>query len=202
MQLKISDVGHSAKDDDRQAFLKASQWKYCRLSNKRLELPVVSDYKGHLFTKEAILEWLLTPDREDYNEDQVTRFSHIQKLNDVVELRNLSQVGSNEGDYPLKCDYDETILGRSASRMVYLVPCGDVLPSTALKVSATMRCPKCDHQFTNTNVITINPSLKDAQAQEDRIEKIKDTHHHNGTSRKRPKRKRGDVPEDRRKKAK
>lgn len=203
MQLKISGTGHSAKDDDRQGFTRASQWECCRLTNKRLELPIVSDYKGHLFNKEAILEWLLTPDREDYSPDQVARFSHIRRLDDVVELRNLRQVGTGSGDSSLRCDYDDATLGQSASRLVYLVPCGDVLPSTSLRVSPSSRCPKCDRPYQESDVITINPPAKDAQALEKRMQELRETQHHNGNPRKkRPKRKRPNEPETRAKKMK
>lgn len=200
--MKISDVGHSAKDDDRNEFLRTSQWECCRLSNKKLELPIVSDYKGHLFNKEAILEWLLTPDREDYSQNQIEKFSHIRKLDDVVELRNLSQVSDSHEGFSLRCDYNDTKLGQSASRLVYLVPCGDVLPVTSLSISSSRRCPKCDQQYQELDVITINPSAKDALALEKRMQKIKDTRHHNNSTRKRLKRKRQDDKASRIKKMK
>ncbi|QLQ81783.1 hypothetical protein HG537_0G00370 [Torulaspora globosa] len=160
-------------------------WKYCRLSNKKLQLPIMSDYKGHLFNKEAILEWLLTPGREDYTDAQIAEFSHIKRLDDVVELH-----GVEERADTLKCQYGDIALGETNAKLVYVVPCGDVLPRQALSGG---RCPQCGASYRESDIITINPtSAKTTKSLQDRMATLhQEMRHHNGKLRK-PKRNRMD----------
>lgn len=177
LQLKLADTGHSASDDDVGQFKGDSQAKYCRLSNRRLQLPIVSDYMGHLYNKEAVLEWLLTPGREDYTAAQVAQFSHIRRLDDVVELQNLTQQGES-----LRCESGDVLLGDAAARLVYLVPCGDVVPKPMLLEDH--RCPKCGANY--QDVVTINPSsAKVIESLKLRIARLQQQmKHHNGKPRK------------------
>lgn len=189
-KLKLHPVngGNVAKDDDLRNFKAASEWKFCKLSNKRLRLPIVSDYKGHLFNKEAILEWLLTPGREDYSQDQISNFAHIRRLDDVVELRNLKEIESAETKDRAKesrsivCEYGEGTFGKCSIKFVYIVNCGDVLPVSSLQMVNQKTCPKCGVSYKDLDVIILNPSSSDE------IQKLADRHkelmvsnkHHNG----------------------
>lgn len=192
--MKYSNSRHITKDDDFQKFHSISEWGFCRLTNKQLELPIVSDYKGHLFNKEAILEWLITPGKEDYTADQIQKFSHIRKLADVVELKNIKEKSSSErlgdGGSVLQCEYGEGLLGKAA-KFVYIVSCGDVLPSTALQMFSNDKCPKCGTPFHTLDVITINPSTEqEIKSLEERIGELDQRNqHHNGSARKKKKRK-------------
>lgn len=185
LQLELADRGHSVRDDDLARFKGASEWKYCRLSNKKLQLPIMSDYKGHLFNKEAILEWLLTPGREDYTEAQIAEFSHIRKLDDLVELHSVQERGDT-----LKCEYGDVAFGETA-KLVYLVPCGDVLPHQVLSGD---RCPQCGASY--QDVIAINPSsTKVIRSLEDRMARLRqELRHHNGKPTRKLKRKRMEAP--------
>lgn len=167
-----------------------SKWKYCKLSNKRLQLPIVSDYKGNLFNKEAILEWLLTPGREDYSNDQIKNFSHIKKLDDVIELRNLKEIestdeGHNSGS-TIVCEYGEGVFGKSVTQFIYLATCDDVLPVKALDLVNKKICPKCGIPYQTLDVIMIYPpGLNDVKRLEDRHEMLRKANkHHNGRKKK------------------
>lgn len=186
LQLELSDTGHSARDDNMAEFKGVSEWKCCRLSNKKLQLPIVSDCKGHLFNKEAILEWLLTPGREDYSQVQISQFSHIRKLDDVVELRGLKEQGDS-----LICEYGDNIVGETGAKLIYLVPCGDMLPNSSLQVLEKKFCPKCGESFQESDVIMINPSSPMViESLKDRAVKLQQQmKHHNGKPRRKPKRK-------------
>ncbi|QLL34664.1 hypothetical protein HG536_0H00390 [Torulaspora globosa] len=134
----------------------------------------MSDYKGHLFNKEAILEWLLTPGREDYTKAQIAKFSHIRRLDDVVELH-----GVKEHANTLKCEYGDVALGEASAKLVYLVPCGDVLPRQVLSDG---RCPQCGASYQETDVIAINSSsAKVIKSLKDRMTRLQqEMRHHNG----------------------
>lgn len=70
-----------------------NDWKYCKLSKKLLDLPILSDYKGQLYNKEEILKFLLN---KDYENLKFKEFNHIKSLKkDLIEL-NLNN--SNDSD--------------------------------------------------------------------------------------------------------
>lgn len=199
--MKYSNNRHVTKDDDFQKFHSISEWGFCRLTNKQLRLPIVSDYKGHLFNKEAILEWLITPGKEDYSSDQIQKFSHIRKLDDVVGLNNIKEKSCSErledGGSVLECEYGEGILGKAA-KYVYIVTCGDVLPSSALHMFSNDKCPKCGTPFHTPDVITINPSTEEEiKLLEERKKDLDQRNqHHNGSARKKMKRKREKISKE------
>lgn len=147
-----------------------SRWSACRLSGRPLELPVVSDYLGGLLSKEAVLEWLLTPDNEDYTEDQVRLFGHIKSLKDVVELQNLTE---NKGA-GLSCEVGDEVLGKSSGKFAYLVGCGHVVPRRMLEHTQEVgKCPVCDKGFSSLDVITLNAEGADSEALRARMDQLR-----------------------------
>ncbi|AQZ15819.1 (Zrou_YGOB_Anc_8.869) [Zygosaccharomyces parabailii] len=170
------DNSQSTAGQDLREFRETSLWKCCRLTNKRLRLPVVSDSRGHLLNKESVLEWLLTPKREDFNEEQIEQFAHIKKLNDVVNLHGLQEL-----DDGLLCEFSGEILGNTSVRFAYLNTCGDVVPKTSLTLLTEMQCPKCNIAFQKQDIITLNPSAQELEALERRIKRLDELGvHHNG----------------------
>lgn len=132
-----------------------------------MRLPVVSDYKGNIFNKDAVLEWLLSPSKEEYSQELIKKFAHIKKLNDVIELQNLEEAyckGEEDEDLipiGLKCKFGDDLLGSSSLQYVYLIPCGDVLPRDALNLTKNSVCPVCQSNFENKNLIPLNPTFLD-----------------------------------------
>ncbi|GMF98004.1 unnamed protein product [[Candida] boidinii] len=73
-----------------------NDWKYCKLSKKLLDFPILSDYKGQLYNKEEILKFLLN---KDYEISKYKEFSHIRSLRkDLVEL-NLNDSDDANNNY-------------------------------------------------------------------------------------------------------
>lgn len=136
----------------------------------------MGDSKGHLLNKESVLEWLLTPKREDFNEQQIEQFAHIKKLNDVVDLHGLQEL-----DDGLLCEFSGEVLGNTSVRFAYMSTCGDVIPKTSLTLLAEMQCPKCNIPFQKQDIITVNPSTQELEALERRIKRLDELGvYHNG----------------------
>ncbi|SCU90970.1 LAFA_0F01134g1_1 [Lachancea sp. 'fantastica'] len=159
-----------SQNSESRTFDSVSRWSICRLSNAPLQPPVVSDYRGNLFNKESILEWLLTPHKEDYSDDQVRLFGHIKTLKDVIELHNIVEVEVGDKGSVLKCDVGDEIWGKSSGKFSYLAPCGDVVPRRTLGGD---QCAACSVQYKNTDVIALNPSAEELSVLEKRMAKLK-----------------------------
>lgn len=148
-------------------------------------MPLSSDFKGNLLNKESVLEWLLTPEREDFNEEQIKHFSHIKKLNDIVDLKGLRE--TSEG---FQCEFSGDELGKANVKFIYLTNCGDVLPKSSLGLGTQRnRCPKCESPYTDLDVIALNPSKYELGLLQERMHKLEEMNlHHNGKMRSRKKR--------------
>ncbi|CCK71416.1 uncharacterized protein KNAG_0G03590 [Huiozyma naganishii CBS 8797] len=178
-------------------FNSVSRWKVCRVTNTPLRLPIVSDYKGYLYNKESILEWMLaSPSKGCYSTSQIKQLSHIKRIHDVVELANLDEVKTASGIF-LRCNFGDDILGDDMkSTFVYVVPCGDVLPRITTELSSSndksMKCPQCMTPCSKENIIPINPqATQDIQRLKDRYQRLsRDNLYHDGTAKKRKKMKR------------
>lgn len=180
-------------------------WTRCALSGKKLHSdtgsggvsssnPVVSDFKGRLYAKEAILEWLLErkkiavdkPKFKDMNDEkeqtddlvftdqQAQLVSHITSLKDVVELK-LHYDSEGQWTCPLTL---RNVLIESATRpFVYLVPCGHFMCESALKEFDS--CPQClcepkPKYNPETQIIPVNSkSLSTLQKLKERMAKLK-----------------------------
>lgn len=117
---------------------------------------VVSDYKGRLYLKEKLLEFLLG-DREN------SVAAHIRSLKDVIELKI---TWTNNGR--IQCP----LTGQDASRWVYLRTCGCLMSYAVLEqlrdvigveaddvMGKSDRCPVCDGAFQyNVDVVILVPA--------------------------------------------
>jgi len=68
------------KDSDGHRLYK---WQHCSITQQMLTKPVVACEMGRLYSKEAVIELLLTKDRSA----APARTGHIEKLKDIVELQ-------------------------------------------------------------------------------------------------------------------
>ncbi|CAR23751.1 Peptidyl-prolyl cis-trans isomerase-like 2 [Lachancea thermotolerans] len=170
LQVSLDHLPNKTRDKEAKNFDAVSRWTVCRLTGQPLRLPVVSDYLGNLLNKESILEWLLTPDKEDYSEEQIRLFGHIRSLKDVVELGNLVV----DKDSRLKCDVGDEILGKSSSKLSYPAICGHVFPRRMLdNATEQPKCPVCDKPISKSDTITLNAESTDRDALEKRMIRLK-----------------------------
>ncbi|PNP56570.1 hypothetical protein THARTR1_03266 [Trichoderma harzianum] len=170
----------------------AHAWAHCALSDAPLDLDaVVSDWRGRLYSYEAILKGLMPSD--DPNE--VTPASlGIRSLRDVAKLK-FSKTGDKWA-----CPISMKEMG-PATKAVYLVPCGHVFAEVAITEIKEEACPECGEAFTQENVIAILPTAeKDLDRLQKRIEDLQATGLTHtlkkGKSDKKKKRKAGDAEEE------
>lgn len=120
----------------------------------------------------------MTPEREDFSDEQIEQFAHIRKLNDVVDLRGLQE----RDDY-LFCEFSGDALGKTNVKFAYISTCGDVLPRRSLNLLSETRCPKCDKSFEELDVITLNPADSELEMLKGRMRKLDELRiHHDGKS--------------------
>lgn len=144
-------------------------WSRCALSGSPLDDPVVSDYKGRLYRKEAILEWLL-----DKPETLRPLAGHITGLKDIVTL-----IRSKDNQGRWICEItSKDVIKESAKKFVYLAECGHVFSESALKEvsggsKSDHRCFLCDREYDPSNVIILNPEAADIERLEKRYKELK-----------------------------
>lgn len=136
-------------------------WTNCRLSGQPLKPPLFSDYKGNLFNKEAILEWLLVKPEykaEEYTQVMIDAFSHIRLRKDVVEITNLRRLENGAIGITLSAiDSDTTDLVLGVRRKsAYIDICGHV--NTLNSLDKNTECFLCGAHYGPSNVVIINPS--------------------------------------------
>lgn len=117
-------------------------WTTCPLSHQPLSAPIVSDSSGILYSKAAILEYLLeagkAPEGKIELAGELSSTSSIKSLRDVVEIHfQKEEKGEDEkpkSPTPSKwvCPITNKQLGPGV-KAVYLVPCGHAFTETAIK---------------------------------------------------------------------
>lgn len=124
-------------------------WKLCAFTGKQLKDRIVSDYKGRLYNKESLLEYLLSPDSYTHVEKEPVR--HIKSMKDFVEL-HITTDGENEDKWVCP------ISKKESGKFVYVAECGHAFSESAMKnIDDLTNCMVCDTTFDQSNVITINP---------------------------------------------
>ncbi|ANB13708.1 hypothetical protein AWJ20_4651 [Sugiyamaella lignohabitans] len=171
-------------------------WTACALSGKLLRDPIVSDYKGRLYNKESILEYLLTP--EKFGASQRAKVTYITGIKDIVELKITRESKSQTWICPLT---EKDIVKESASqRFVYIAECGHLMTEKAIRQMTMVDnakdhgngtangssaesslnhgdrdnkkeyCPVCDTEYIPVNLVTVNPSIPElVKKNEDRM---------------------------------
>ncbi|RFU78167.1 duf602 domain-containing protein [Trichoderma arundinaceum] len=167
-------------------------WAHCALSDAPLDLDaVVSDWRGRLYSYEAILKGLMPSD--DPNEMTPASLG-IRSLRDVAKLK-FSKTGDKWA-----CPISMKEMGPT-TKAVYLVPCGHTFAEVAITEIKEEACPECGEAFTQENVIAILPTAeKDLDRLQKRIEELQAsglTHTlKKGKSEKKKKRKAGEAAEE------
>ncbi|RMD41668.1 hypothetical protein DV735_g3430, partial [Chaetothyriales sp. CBS 134920] len=137
----------------------AHRWSQCPVSHTALARPVVSDYAGDLYNKDAIIQFLLPAEVSPVDKAEYDKFiqGRITSLRDVVEV-----IFETEHDDVAKtdrwiCPITSKVLGPSV-RAVYIVPCGHAFSHEAIKEMKTEQCSQCGAAYQSRDIIPILPS--------------------------------------------
>ncbi|KAI3688088.1 hypothetical protein L1987_81796 [Smallanthus sonchifolius] len=140
-----------------------SKWLNCALSNEPLKRPIVIDYLGNVFNKQALVEALL-------NKKLPKAFSHIKGLKDMIsiELELIPGLGS-DSDVKFQCPI--TGLEFNGKYKFYaLKSCGHVLSAKALKEVKSSTCHVCHKEFAESDKIVINGNESEVVALREKME--------------------------------
>lgn len=151
-----------------------SKWTHCKLSNTKLEYPILIDRLGNLFNKQAILQHLIS---RKHKKAMINDLNHIQKFSkDLIHCKirfrsdinknngNGSKRNSNEGIF--ECPITG-IVANGKYPFVCLTNCGCVISERAIKNirSTDDCCLICNEPMVESdedmeyilNVIPLNP---------------------------------------------
>lgn len=154
----------------------AHRWSQCPVSHKALVKPVVADYSGDLYNKDAIIQYLLPNDVSSLDKVEAETFlqGRVKGLKDVVEI--LFEVEHDEKNNMDKwvCPVTGKELG-PAVKAVYLVPCGHAFSSEAIKEMKSSECVQCGQRYKSPrDVLPILPvTEEDKLMVVERIEELK-----------------------------
>ncbi|KAK6198737.1 Rtf2 RING-finger-domain-containing protein [Scheffersomyces amazonensis] len=131
-------------------------------STKGHIVPIVGDYKGKLYIKEKILEYIIK--RKIDKSLPNPAFAHINSLKDLIDVT--IQWIYQDGVWIIQCPVTKESKASKAT-YAYLRPCGCVMSNKVLEeISKTSSkelpyeslCPVCDKLFNfNYDIVIINP---------------------------------------------
>ncbi|KAI9050995.1 hypothetical protein LZ554_005105 [Drepanopeziza brunnea f. sp. 'monogermtubi'] len=151
-------------------------WTWCPLSNRPLNVPIVSDCAGILYNKDAIIEQLLPKDPDTpatvIKEKEDVLQGRVKGLRDVVEIK-FNVAKENKEDKWI-CPVTSKELGPN-TKSVYLVPCGHAFSEAAIKEVKGDVCVECNGAYKENDIIPIIPLAKEDIAKlEERMVKLKE----------------------------
>ena len=155
----------------------AHRWSQCPLSHTALKRPVVADYAGDLYNKDAIIQYLLPDDVSTLDKAEADAFldGRVKGLKDVVEDQFEVEHDEKKKVDKWICPVTGKELG-PAVKAVYLVPCGHAFSHEAIKEMKSSECVQCSQPYdASRDVVPILP-ITDADKQFvlDRIEKLRE----------------------------
>lgn len=137
--------------------------KYCAISNKKLEKPIVGCKMGYLYSKETIVECLL-------KKTIPKAFNHIKKLKHVKEIKNVEEDQSQE--FPLLCPLTKKS-HNGINKFVFIWTCGCMMTEEILKKTNSIKkksCPVCGLNFKKSkNVIKLWDSVEEMEEKKQRM---------------------------------
>ncbi|KAK9836326.1 hypothetical protein WJX81_005424 [Elliptochloris bilobata] len=147
-----------------------TKWSSCALSSQPLRPPLVADFLGSLFTREAVLEFLLgrsgafaDAEAEHRYANQLREaggaFEHLQSRKDVFTLHlTARQAGGSAADTATPSGYVCPITDLAAGRgpFVALPACGHALSERALRQVADGACPVCGASYEAEDAVPLN----------------------------------------------
>lgn len=166
---------------EKQANLSA-KWQFCHLSGLRLKEPIVSCQLGHLYNKDAIIEYLLNSKQPSTSSSTPTSTvcTHIKSLRDVKELKLKEKPDfdrthqASSGNESFKAQFVCPISGLEMNgkyKFYYLKSCGCVLSERAMReVPDEERCILCSQTYDPLlDLIVLNGDDKEVGELHERI---------------------------------
>lgn len=165
-----------------------AKWRHCALKHEALQRPIVMDSHGLLYNKDAILEYII--DRTQFEHGP----SHVRKLKDVKELNltenpsfksNHSDLGTEYLDVyssPFTCPLTGLEMN-GKYKFCALWTCGCVMSDRALRTvngqtnkattsTEKLSCPSCGQEYSNDDVLILNPEDEDIVLMDQRRERV------------------------------
>ena len=139
----------------------AHRWSQCPVSHKALVKPIVSDYSGDLYNKDAILQFLLPAEVSPIDKDEYEKFiqGRVKSLKDVVEVQFEVDLDEQTKTERWICPITSKELGPSV-KAVYLVPCGHAFSQEAITQIQAEQCSQCGTAYVSRDVVPILPSTE------------------------------------------
>ncbi|KIX94681.1 uncharacterized protein Z520_09727 [Fonsecaea multimorphosa CBS 102226] len=161
---------------DKQKEHLAHRWSTCPVSHKPLRKPIVSDYSGDLYNKDAIIQFLLPAEASSVDKPEYEKFiqGRINSLKDVVEVQFETEHDEKTRSDRWICPVTSKELGPNV-KAVYLVPCGHAFSQEAIKeMKSEGKCVQCGTPYEERDIIPILPSTeKDKALVIERIEALR-----------------------------
>jgi len=155
----------------------AHRWSQCPLSHTALKKPIVADYAGDLYNKDAIIQFLLPDDVSTIDKVEAEAFlgGRVRALKDVVEIQFEIEHDEKKNIDKWVCPVTGKELG-PAVKAVYVVPCGHAFSHEAIKAMKSSECVQCAQSYNSSrDVIPILPTTEaDKQFVVERIEKLRE----------------------------
>ena len=127
----------SRKDAEDQS--RTNIWRFCRISNDPLRMPVVICSKGWLYNKESVIKHILS-------KAVLAKFDHFKSLKDVKTL-NLTcnpNFVNDRGLAPFQCPVTGKEMNGQTGRFFYMRDCGCVVSEAAIRqLKDSKECLKC-----------------------------------------------------------
>lgn len=130
------------------------------MSHKPLIKPVVSDYSGDLYNKDAIIQFLLPAEASSVDKSEYEKFiqGRIKALKDVVEVQFEVEHDDKMKEDKWICPVTSKELGPNV-KAVYLVPCGHAFSQEAIQaMKSDGKCVQCATPYEERDIIPILPS--------------------------------------------
>lgn len=155
--------------------VKSTKWSTCSLSNQPLQVPIVADYLGSLYNREAVLEFLLSrggafvddlAQHRYLNQQRASKFGyeHLKSTRDIftvhlTDLQDTQTAGlptATDAEAPERFVCPVTHLHSTRYPFVAISECGHVFSDRAIKQMTDLSCATCGASFTEANMIPIN----------------------------------------------
>ncbi|EXJ80704.1 hypothetical protein A1O3_06988 [Capronia epimyces CBS 606.96] len=151
---------------DKQKEHLAHRWSTCPVSQKPLIKPIVSDYSGDLYNKDAIIQFLLPAEASSVDKDEYEKFiqGRIKSLKDVVEVHFEEEYDEKANASKWICPITSKELGPN-TKAVYLVPCGHAFSQEAINaMKSDSKCAQCATPYEERDIVPILPSTEKDKA--------------------------------------
>ncbi|EDV23447.1 uncharacterized protein TRIADDRAFT_58086 [Trichoplax adhaerens] len=138
-----------------------ARWRHCTITQQHLQLPMVGCELGKLYNKDAIIEYLLDKESSD-------NCPHIRGLKDVKELKLAINPAYSENDSKRWVadsyyDHQDSEFICPVVGFCFLWNCGCVLSERALKEIPIKKCPSCNKEYDDNDIIVINGDKNDVE---------------------------------------